>query len=202
MKRVINAMWLSLALAPTAALMSFSKINGKIVNDFRLVNTDGKFVSLRDYADAKGFIIVFTCNHCPFAKLYPSRLNELDAQYKPLGVPVIAISSTDTIVYEDDAYPEMVKRALKGKYSFPYLFDGTQAVAKDFTAQKTPHAYVIWKENVNWVVKYNGAIDDNGAEVGKVKNRYVAKAVDALLQKRIVETEETKSIGCQINFRK
>lgn len=202
MKRVINAMWLSLALAPTAALLSFSKINGKTVSDFRLVNTDGKFVSLRDYADAKGFIIVFTCNHCPFAKLYPARLNELDVQYKPLGVPVIAISSTDTIVYEEDAYPEMVRRALNGNYSFPYLFDGTQVVAKDFTAQKTPHAYVIWKENGNWVVKYNGAIDDNGAEPGKVKNRYVARAVDALLQNRIVETEETKSIGCQINFRK
>ncbi len=202
MKRIITAIGVSLALAPTTMLLGFGKINGKTVNDFRLVNTDGKFVSLKDYADAKGFIIVFTCNHCPFAKLYPARLNELDARYKPLGVPVIAISSTDTIVYEDDAYPEMVKRALKGNYSFPYLFDGTQVVAKDFTAQKTPHAYVIWKVNGNWVVKYNGAIDDNGAEPEKVKSRYVANAVDALLQGKILETEETKSIGCQINFRK
>jgi peroxiredoxin len=202
MKRVINAVWLSLALAPTTMFLGFGKINGRVVNDFRLVNTDGKFVSLKDYADAKGFIIVFTCNHCPFAKLYPPRLNDLNMRYKPMGVPVIAISSTDTIVYEEDAYPEMVERALKGKYNFPYLFDGMQKVAKDFTAQKTPHAYVIWKESGSWVVKYNGAIDDNGAEPEKVKNRYVANAVDALLQGKILETEETKSIGCQINFRK
>lgn len=179
----------------------FTGSSEKTVADFRLKNTDGKFVSLNSYPQAKGFIIVFTCNHCPFAKLYPPRLNELNKKYSASGVPLIAISSTDTIVYEEDTYPEMVKKAKKEHFNFPYLFDEQQSVAKAFAAQKTPHAFVIWKENGNFVVKYSGAIDDNGAQPTKVKNRYVANAVDALLSGKEVTTKETKSIGCQIHFR-
>jgi len=179
----------------------FTGFSGKTVADFRLKNTDGKFVSLSSYPQAKGFIIVFTCNHCPFAKLYPPRLNELNKKYSALGVPLIAISSTDTIVYEEDTYPEMVKKAKKEHFNFPYLFDEEQSVAKAFAAQKTPHAFVIWKENGNFVVKYSGAIDDNGAQPTKVKNQYVANAVNALLSGKEVTNGETKSIGCQIHFR-
>jgi peroxiredoxin len=116
-------------------------------------------------------------------------------------VPLIAISSTDTITYEEDTYPKMVKKAQREHFNFPYLFDGDQMVAKHFAAQKTPHAFVIWKEKGQWVVKYNGAIDDNGAEPEKVEYPYVAKAVEALLAGKEVEVKETKSIGCQIHFR-
>jgi peroxiredoxin len=182
--------------------MSFITDYEKTVQDFRLKNVDGRFVSLSNYPNAKGFIIVFTCNHCPFAKLYPPRLNALNDKFGKLGVPVIAISSTDTITYEEDTYGEMVKKATLEKFNFPYLFDGEQAVAKAFSAQKTPHAFVVWKENGVWVVKYNGAIDDNGAEAENVKNPYVARAVEALLQGEAIEEKETKSIGCQIIFRK
>jgi peroxiredoxin len=171
------------------------------IKDFSLLNIDGKMVSLRNYADAKGFIVVFTCNHCPFAKLYPKRFNEMTAKYKKLGVPVIAISSTDTVTYEEDSYPLMVRKAKKEKYKFPYLYDNTQAVAKDFKADKTPHAYVIWKENNQYVVKYNGAIDDNGFEPKKVENPYVMNAVDSLLANKNVSVKDTKSIGCKIYFR-
>ncbi len=183
-------------------IFGFTSINNRTISDFSLKNTDGKLVSLKDFSNAKGFIIVFTCNHCPFAKLYPPRLNSLNSKYQPLGVPLIAISSTDTLVYEDDTYPNMVKKAANEHFNFPYLFDEFQTVAKNFSAQKTPHAYVIWNEVGKWVVKYNGAIDDNGAEPAKVKNQYVANAVDALLGGKEVAIKETKSIGCQINFRK
>ena len=182
-------------------LQSFSYDN-KEVTDFKLSDTNGKYVSLRDYADAKGFIIVFTCNHCPFAKLYPPRLNELNKKYKQLGVPVIAISSTDTINYEEDTYPKMVTKARKEGFTFPYLYDGAQAAARIFGAQKTPHAFVVWKENGKYVIRYSGAIDDNGAEAAKVKNHFVANAVDALLAGKEVAVKETKSIGCQILLRK
>ncbi len=182
--------------------MGFLSGNEKVISDFSLKNVDGKYVSLKNYPDAKGFIIVFTCNHCPFAKLYPPRLNALNDKYGKLGVPLIAISSTDTIIYEEDTYPLMVKKAKQEKFNFPYLFDGEQTVAKSFAAQKTPHAYVMWKENNRWVVKYNGAIDDNGAEPENVENPYVAQAVEALLAGREIEVPETKSIGCQIIFRK
>ena len=172
------------------------------VRGFKLINTDGKMVSLNDYPDAKGFIVIFTCNHCPFAKLYPPRFNEMQQKYKFFGVPVIAISSTDTIQYEEDSYIEMVKKARAENFHFPYLHDAEQLVAKDFKAQKTPHAYVIWKVKGKWVVKYNGAIDDNGAEPENVTEPYVTNAVDALLRKKKVKVSETKSIGCQIYFRK
>jgi alkyl hydroperoxide reductase subunit AhpC len=146
--------------------------------------------------------VVFTCNHCPFAKLYYHRLNELNTRYKKLGVPLLAISSTDTINYEDDSFEKMVEKAKQEHFNFPYLYDNTQQIAKGFAAQKTPHAFVIWKVDGKWVVKYNGAIDDNGAHEELAKNRYVATAVDELLDNKEVSVKETKSIGCQIGFRK
>jgi len=170
--------------------------------NFELLSTNGKIVSFNDYPNAKGFILVFTCNHCPFAKLYPERLNELNKKYAPLGVPLIAISSTDTIQYEEDTYSKMIEKAASEHFNFPYLFDGEQTVAKSIGAQKTPHAFVIWKEANDWKIKYNGAIDDNGAEPSKVTQSYVQQAVDELLKGKEVSTKEVKSIGCQIHFRK
>ncbi|MCX6273912.1 MAG: thioredoxin family protein [Bacteroidetes bacterium] len=185
-----------------ACLLSFSVEKTTSALDFHLLNVNGKMVSLKDYPSARGFIVVFTCNHCPFAKLYPERMNQLNNRYKPLGVPLIAISSTDTIVYEEDGFKNMVAKATAEKFNFPYLMDGAQTVAKKFGAQKTPHAFVVWKIKGDFVVKYNGAIDDNGAEPEKAKIHYVANAVDALLKGKEVEIKETKSLGCQIHYRK
>jgi peroxiredoxin len=170
--------------------------------DFALKNTDGKTVSLNNNPNAKGFIIVFTCNHCPFAKLYPKRLNQLNKKYLALGVPLIAISSTDTIMYAEDCYEKMVAKAKSGKYNFPYLYDSAQSVARNYKAERTPQAFVIWKENDNWVVKYNGAIDDNGADPELVTEHYVANAIDELLGGNQVKQPFTRSVGCKINFRK
>ncbi len=170
--------------------------------NFSLKNVDGKIISLNSYPDAKGFIIVFTCNHCPFAKLYPKRLNQLNKKYIALGVPLIAVSSTDTIMYAEDCYDKMVAKAKSGKYNFPYLYDSTQSVARNYNAERTPQAFVIWKENDNWIVKYNGAIDDNGAEPELVNENYVINAVDELLDGNQVRQPVIKSVGCKINFRK
>ena len=102
---------------------------------------------------------------------------------------------------EEDSFTEMIKRSNDEKFNFPYVSDNTQSVAKNFGAQKTPHAFVIWKEKGEYTIKYNGAIDDNGADPDKVKEHYIEKAVDALLHGKEVETKETKSLGCQIHFR-
>jgi peroxiredoxin len=195
----LSILWIALLIISTN---SFAQKNNKDIVDFKLKNVDGNFVSLSDYPTAKGFIIVFTCNHCPFAKLYPPRLNDLNNKFKPLGVPLIAISSTDTMMYEEDTYPNMVIKANEEHFNFPYLFDEMQEVAKNFKAQKTPHAFVIWKENNQWIIKYNGAIDDNGMEPNKVTETYVSNAVNELLTSQTIKTSETKSIGCQIAFRK
>ena len=177
-------------------------ITGHAVHDFSVKNVDGLLVSLKDYKDAKGFIVVFTSNHCPFAKRYPGRMNELNSKYKRLGVPVIAVSSTDTIMFAADTYAKMAEKARAEKFNFPYLYDAAQSVARDFGAQRTPHAFVIWKEHASWVVKYDGAIDDNGADPTKVTRHYVADAVDALLKGEPVAVQETRSVGCGIQLRK
>lgn len=181
-------------------LRSFAQ-NDTTSLDFSLKNVDGNFISLKDYPEAKGFIIIFTCNHCPFAKLYPKRLNKLNKKYHHKGFPLLAISSTDTILYAEDTYDNMVIKANKEKFNFPYLYDETQSVAKFYKAERTPQAFVLFKENNNWVIKYNGAIDDNGAEPKKVKVDYVSDAVEALLKNQKVLIMETKSIGCKIMFR-
>lgn len=171
------------------------------VNDFQLLNIDNKKVSLSNYPNAKGFIIVFTCNHCPFAKLYPQRLNDLNEKYSAYGIPLIAISSADTLKMEDDSFAEMQKKAKDENFNFPYLLDADQSTAKNFNAQRTPHVFVIWKENDKWVVKYNGAIDDNAAKPELVTVNYISVAVDNLLEGNEVVNKETKSIGCKILFR-
>jgi peroxiredoxin len=174
---------------------------GKEVKDFSLMNFDGKMVSLSDYKTSKGVIIIFTSNHCPFAKLYPKRMNQLHAQYAKMGIPLLAISSTDTIMYQEDCFTKMKAKAIAEKFKFPYLYDGSQQVAKNFNADKTPHAFVIWKENNQWIIKYNGAIDDNGAEPQKVQNNYISNAIEELLHGKVVTLAETKSVGCKIYFR-
>ncbi len=182
-------------------LLAAGRKKERVVDDFSLLNVDGRIVTLADFPDARGFVIVFTCNHCPFAKLYPPRFNAFYEKYAAQGVPLIAISSTDTVTYEEDTFSRMRAKATAEHFFFPYLWDANQTVAKNFDAQKTPHAFVIWKERGKWVVKYNGAFDDNGANPDKVQEPYVVNAVDALLAGRSVGVAETPSIGCQIYFR-
>ena len=174
---------------------------GLEIQNFTLKSTDGKWVSLSDYPDAKGFIVVFTCNHCPFAKLYPERLNALTTKYQAQGIPLLAISSMDTISYEEDTYLKMVRRAKKEGYNFPYLYDPDQAIAKLFGAEKTPQAFVLWKQKDHFEVNYTGAIDDNGMNPKLVEKPYVQWAVDALLKQQEVSITKTSAVGCQIYFR-
>jgi peroxiredoxin len=173
---------------------------GKEVNDFSLRSTNGKMVSLNDVKDAKGYIIIFTCNHCPFAKLYSQRMNDLEVKYRPLGIPLLAINSMDSVLYKDERFEGMCKKSRQEKFSFSYLQDADQSVGKNFGAEHTPHAYVIWKENGKWIIKYSGAIDDNG-EHPELATPYIGNAVKELLQDKPVSVPETQSFGCQIYYR-
>jgi len=179
---------------------SFNLTIDKRVDNFTLRNVNGKNVSTQDYKDAKGFIVIFTCNHCPFAKLYTNRFNELNTKYSNLNVPLIAINSMDTLMYEEETFELMQQKAKKEKFNFPYLQDVTQAVGKLFEAKHTPMAFVIWKENNEWLIKYKGAVDDNGAHP-KLANSYISKAVDELLNGKPVSNSETESFGCAIFYR-
>ena len=172
----------------------------KTIQDFSLKNVDNKTISTKAFPDAKGFIVVFICNECPFAKLYSKRLNELSTKYTSLNVPLLAINSMDTLVYEDESFKDMQLKAKVDKFKFPYLQDVDQLVAKNFDAQHTPSAFIIWKERNQWVIKYKGAIDDNGQNPS-IAIPYVSNNVDALLKNQPVILNETLSFGCRIFYR-
>lgn len=174
---------------------------GDKASDFKLKNTDGKFVSLSDYPDAKGFAVIFTCNHCPFSKAYEDRIVALDKKYKTKGYPVIAINSNDPEVYPDDSYENMVIRAKEKGFTFPYLYDETQDVCKQFGAKRTPHVYLLQKNGADLFVKYIGAIDDNSEDAAKVTAPYLANAIDALLKGNTPDPSFTKAIGCAIKMK-
>lgn len=182
-------------------LNSHKTLIGNKVTDFSLRNIDNTIVSLSNFKNAKGFIIVFTCNHCPFAKLYPKRLNALNSKYKEQDVPLLAINSMDTLIYEDETFELMQKKAKTENLNFPYLQDAMQVVGKNFGAEHTPHAFIIWKENNNWIIKYSGAIDDNG-EHPELANSFISSALEELLHKKLVSKPEIPSFGCRIFYRK
>lgn len=171
---------------------------GDIAADFSLTNVNNKKVALADFKDAKGFIIVFTCNHCPYAKAYEDRILALDKKYKSLGYPVIAINPNNPDVQPADSFALMQERAKEKSFSFPYLFDEGQKVYPLFGATKTPHVYVLQKTKAGNQVKYIGAIDDNYSDETAVKTKYVENAVDALLKNQEVAVKVTKAIGCSI----
>jgi len=171
---------------------------GDVVSDFELKNIDGKMVSMSDFKDAKGFIITFTCNTCPFALAYEDRIIALNKKYAPKGYPVIAINPNNPVVQPGDSYKSMQERAKEKDFTFPYLVDEGQHVYPKFGATKTPHMFVLQKTKKGNVVKYIGAIDDNYKDAGAVKTKYVEDAVDALLKGEAVKQTETKAIGCSI----
>lgn len=174
---------------------------GDLAADFKLKNIDGKMVSLASYKDIKGFIVVFTCNHCPYSKAYENRIMALDAEYAAKGFPVIAINPNDERDYPEDSFENMKIRSLDKKYSFPYLLDETQQIAKAFGAKSTPHVYVLNKTNEGLEVSYIGAIDNDTEDINESKTKYVANAIDALIIGKKPPIMQTKAIGCSIKWK-
>jgi peroxiredoxin len=175
---------------------------GDVAADFKLKNVDGKTVSLANYKAAKGFIVVFTCNHCPYAKAYESRIMDLDKKYAAKGYPVIAISPNDPVSEPQDSFDNMKKRAAEKGYTFPYTIDETQEVTRQYGAKATPHVFVLQKTDKGNVVQYIGAIDDDTENSNPNHTRYVENAVNALLAGKSVATTSTKAIGCSIKWKK
>ena len=175
---------------------------GDVVQDFSLKNVNDKNVSLSQYPEANGFIVVFTCNSCPVAKKYEKRVEQLDQEFSSKSYPVIAISSNDVQVNPGDSFNEMQKRAKAEAYTFPYLYDESQDVAKRFGATNTPHVYVLAKEGSKLVVKYIGAIDNNADDAAQADKKYVSDAVNSLLKGKDPQIAATKAIGCTIKWKK
>ncbi len=208
-----NLKFLLLCLIFGIGIMSFTKIQtsenlkkgyeiGDEATDFKLKNIDGKMVSLSDYKSAKGFIVIFTCNHCPYAKKYEDRIIALDKMYKNQGYPVIAINPNDPQVQPQDGFNEMIQRAKEKGFTFPYLLDDGQKIYPQYGATKTPHVFVLKKENGKNIVKYIGAIDNNYEDANDVSEYYVQDAVNSLLKNEEVKTAKTVAIGCTIKVKK
>ncbi len=171
---------------------------GDTATDFKLENVDGKMVSLADYKDAKGFIVVFTCNTCPYAVANEDRLIALDKKYKSKGYPVIAINPNDPAAQPDDTMEKMQAKAKEKGFTFPYLMDKGQKIYPQYGATKTPHTYILQKVDDKLVVQYIGAIDDSSRDESAVTVKYVEDALEALLAGKTPELTNTRAIGCSI----
>ncbi|MEM4311926.1 MAG: thioredoxin family protein [Nitrososphaerales archaeon] len=172
------------------------KVGDKVIG-FNLKGVDGKFYRLEDFKGKRAIAIAFTCNHCPYVKAYEDRMIAIQRDYESKGFQLIAINSNDDKKYPEDSFENMVIRAKKKGFNFPYLRDETQKVVSSYGAQVTPEIFLL---DENFIVRYHGAIDDNYSDPKKVKRHYLREAIEALLSNKKVPIEETRAIGCTIKW--
>jgi len=190
-------------LTTVLALMAILLVNaglkpGDDAFGFSLKNVDGTSVSLSDYNDQKGVILVFTCNPCPFAKAYEQRIIKMHNIYADKGFPVVAINPNDVDISPDDTLEKMKARANEQDYPFVYLKDETQEVYQTYGATKTPHIFLLQNKGGKFTVTYVGAIDDNAMDEASVSQKYLEEAIAALVSGSKPDPATTKAIGCTI----
>jgi peroxiredoxin len=167
---------------------------GDVAADFSLKNVNKKMVSMSDYKDAKGFIIVFTCNECPFAKMYEDRMIALYEKYESQGYHLIAINP-NIGSNDSENWAAMKKRAKSKAFPFPYLADEKKEIYPLFGAVRTPHVFVLDNERK---VQYIGAIDNNAKDAAAVTEKYVENAISAISKGDKPSPNLTKAIGCPV----
>ena len=172
---------------------------GDVATDFSLKNVDGSMISLSDYKDAEGFIVIFTCNTCPWAVKYEDRIIELHNKFSDAGFPVIAINPNDPSIKPGDSFDAMKVRADEKGFNFPYVFDEKQEVFPAYGATKTPHVYVLDKDRI---VQYIGAIDDRPRDAETVSINYIENAVTSIKKGKSPDPSSTKAIGCSIKTKR
>ena len=169
------------------------------LSDVKMKNVDGRELSIADVKGAKGTLVVFSCNACPWAKAWETRIVELGNVYSKRGFGVVMINSNDPSLNAEDGFDVMQKRSKERKMKFAYVVDGTSDLARAFGATRTPEVYLFGADGK---LAYRGTIDDNAREPGKVQHRYLRDALDAMLAGKAVPVAETKALGCSIKFRK
>lgn len=202
MKKIVIVIFFITQIIATAIAQEKGYKPGSLISDFSLKNVNNKQVSLADFKTAKGFIIVFTCNTCPYAKAYEQRIIDLHNKYASKGFPVIAINPNDATASPGDSFAEMQKRSKSKKYPFPYLIDPTQDITNRFGAVRTPHVYLVNKTDKGNRVEYIGAIDDDTEDSNPDRVRYLEDAVQALLENKTPAVTATKAVGCTIKWKK
>jgi hypothetical protein len=164
----------------------------------KMKNVDGKMLSIADVAGKAGTLVIFTCNHCPFAKGWEQRIAELGATYSKRGIGVILINANDPAMHAEDDYAGTQARAKSLNLAVPYVVDETSNVARAFGASVTPEAFLF---DAGGKLAYHGTIDDNHRDPGKVEKRYLRDALDAVAAGKRPAVPESKGLGCGIKFR-
>ena len=165
---------------------------------FELPAVDGKTYAYNDFADKQAVVVVFSCNHCPYVLAWEDRLVEIQAEYGPRGVQVLAINANDAERYPTDSFEKMQAHAAEKGYNFPYLHDESQAVARAYGAERTPEVFVFDQAGV---LHYHGLIDDNHENPDQVQNAYLRNALDAILTGQNPPVTNTDPKGCTIKWK-
>ncbi len=171
---------------------------GTMAPDFSLPGTDGQLWRRDDAKGTRGTLIVFTCNHCPYAKAVEDRLIAIGRDYQPRGIGIVLINSNDAENYPEDSFDKMKERAAARNYPFPYLFDESQDVARAYHAACTPDPFLFDR---HLRLYYRGRIDDNWQEPDKVRRHDLRDALDLLLADKPAPVEQLPSMGCNIKWK-
>ena len=171
---------------------------GTKAHKFSLKGVDGKTYTLDNFADKKVLCIIFMCNHCPYVIAVQQRINQIAKDYADKSFALVAISSNDPETYPEDSFENMKIRAVEEGFIFPYLFDESQDIAREYDAVCTPDIYLF---DENRILKYRGRIDDNWKNESQVSRKELRMAIDALLAAREIDFEIIPSMGCSIKWR-
>ncbi len=171
---------------------------GEKAPDFTLPGVDGKTHELQEWKDKRVLVLVFTCNHCPYARAYEDRLARLAGYYGVQGVQFVAINSNDASFVPEDSFERMKARAAERHYPYPYLHDETQRVATAYGATVTPDCFVFDKERV---LKYRGRVDDNWRDAAKTKDDSLKEAISVVLSGGVPKEPEKAAIGCSLKWK-
>ncbi|QOG01371.1 thioredoxin family protein [Flavobacterium sp. MDT1-60] len=197
MKKIILLVMLAFSAFLSQAQNATLKA-GDTAPDFKLKNIDGKEVSFASFPKAKGYIVVFTCNTCPYAVGYEQRIIDLDNKFRPQGYPVIAINPNDPEASTADTFEKMQELAKNKKYPFPYLFDAGQKITDQYGAKRTPHLFIVSKTAKGNVVEYVGAIDNDPEGNNAQKTKYAEDVIASLKSNQKPAITQTKEIGCTV----
>jgi len=187
----------ALALTATAHAQALKLGDTAPKADVKMKGVDGKEVSIADVKGTKGTLVIFTCNHCPFAKAWETRIAEIGNAAVKEGVGVIAINPNDPTEFAEDSYEQMQEHAKQRGFQFAYVVDSTSDVARAFGASRTPEIFLF---DANGKLAYHGAVDDS-KDAKNVDKHYLQDAIAALLAGKPIPVAETKAVGCSIKFR-
>jgi peroxiredoxin len=187
----------ALALTAGSARAQLAIGDAMPMKDVKMTGVDGKSVTLASLAGKKGTLVVFTCNHCPWAKMWQTRVTEIGNAAGKAGIGMVAINANPA-EYPEDGMDGMKTRAKELGIKFPYVVDATSDVARTFGASRTPEAFLF---DAGGKLVYHGTVDDNPRDAAGVKDAYLKDAVNAVSTGKTVTTAETKSMGCSIKFR-